>query len=129
MAWTVLFHPDFEPEFAQLDILVRRELLALVSILRERGPMVGRPHADTLVGSKHANMKELRFLAAAGVWRVAFAFDPTRKAIILVAGNKTKMGSHRFYTALIRRADDRFDRHLAQLPPPPPGRGSGRGRM
>lgn len=50
--------------------------------------MLGRPYVDTLEGSKYPNMKELRFTADDGVWRVAFAFDPQREAIVLVAGDK-----------------------------------------
>ena len=77
--------------------------------------MLARPHADTLKGSRHANMKELRFDAAGGVWRVAFAFDPTRKGILLVAGGKSGISEKRFYRQLIKKADARFDDHLARL--------------
>ena len=55
-------------------------------LLREFGPQLGRPRVDTLNGSRHANMKEMRFRAADGEWRLAFAFDPARNAILLVAG-------------------------------------------
>ena len=79
------------------------------------GQGLGRPHADTLFGSRHANMKELRFAAANGVWRVAFAFDPQREAIVLVAGDKAGVAQKRFYTALIAKADRRYDNHLAAL--------------
>ena len=60
-------------------------------------------------------MKELRFSAADGEWRVAFAFDTRRKAILLVAGDKSGTGERRFYRELIRKADDRFDAHLSGL--------------
>ena len=60
-------------------------------------------------------MKELRFRAADGEWRVAFAFDTKRKAILLVAGDKSGGSEKRFYHKLIRQADDRFDAHLARL--------------
>ena len=60
-------------------------------------------------------MKELRFGAADGEWRVAFAFDPKRKAILLVAGDKSGGGEKRFYRELIRKADERFDAHLVRL--------------
>jgi hypothetical protein len=60
-------------------------------------------------------MKELRFSAVDGEWRVAFAFDPKRKAILLVAGDKSGGSERRFYRELIRQADDRFDAHLARL--------------
>ena len=69
---------------------------------------------DTLNGSRHANMKELRFSAADGEWRVAFAFDPKRKAILLVAGDKSGGSEKRFYRELIRKAAERFDAHLAR---------------
>ncbi len=71
--------------------------------------------ASILKGSRHANMKELRFDAADGVWRVAFAFDPKRKAILLVAGDKSGGSEKRFYRQLIAKADERFDGHLARL--------------
>jgi len=60
-------------------------------------------------------MKELRFDADGGVWRVAFAFDPKRNAILLVAGDKSGGGEKRFYKTLLRKADERFDEHLARL--------------
>lgn len=60
-------------------------------------------------------MKEMRFEAADGAWRVAFAFDPTRAAVLLVAGDKSGVSQKRFYRSLIERADDRFDLHLAAL--------------
>lgn len=70
---------------------------------------------DTLKGSKYSNMKELRFKAANGVWRVAFAYDPKRQAILLVAGNKAGVGEKRFYKELIRKADERFSDYLRTL--------------
>ena len=60
-------------------------------------------------------MKEIRFGAAGGEWRVAFAFDPAHEAVLLVAGDKSGGSGRRFYRALIRKADERFDRHLARL--------------
>lgn len=114
MTWIVAFADEFEPEFDALPDPVQDAILARVVLLEREGPSLGRPHADTLVGSRHANMKELRCNAADGVWRIAFAFDPRRQAILLVAGDKSGGGEKRFYRQLIRRADDRFDRHLAQ---------------
>ena len=55
---------------------------------------------------RHANMKELRFDAGGGVWRVAFAFDPRRNAVLLVAGDKSGGGEKRFYRRLTAKADD-----------------------
>jgi hypothetical protein len=106
---------EFEPEFDALDQNVQTEILALSLVLEEFGPQLGRPRVDTLNGSRHANMKELRFSAADGEWRVAFAFDPKRRAILLVAGDKSGSSERRFYRALIQKADERFDTHLARL--------------
>ena len=91
------------------------ELLAHARLLQEFGPHLGRPTVDTLKGSKHTNMKELRFDCEGGVWRVAFAFDTERAAILLVSGDKCGADQRRFYKKLITCADARFDGHLATL--------------
>lgn len=106
---------EFKPEFDALHENVRAEVLALSLVIQEFGPQLGRPRVDTLKGSRHANMKELRFSAAGGEWRVAFAFDPRRRAILLVAGDKSGGSERRFYRELIRKADDRFDAHLVRI--------------
>jgi hypothetical protein len=113
--WAVEMADEFKPEFDALGQDVRTEVLALARVLQEFGPQLGRPRVDTLNGSRHANMKELRFSAEGGEWRVAFAFDPRRKAILLVAGDKSGGSEKRFYRELIRKADDRFDAHLARI--------------
>ena len=115
MAWTVRFHPDFAREADVLSEDVRIELIAGIRLLEHFGAVLCRPTVDTLSGSKHANMKELRFRADGGVWRIAFAFDPERAAILLVGGDKSGVGSDRFYKGLIKRADARFDQHLEAL--------------
>lgn len=113
--WEVILHDDFVPEYRELSESVQDVLVALTTILREKGPLLGRPQVDTLKGSRHANMKELRFDADGGVWRVAFAFDPERKAILLVARDKGGVGQRRIYRDLLLVADRRFDRHLNAL--------------
>lgn len=110
--WAVLIGDEFELEFFALPQQVQDETLALTRLLEQFGPQLGRPRVDTLKDSKHANMKELRFYAADGVWRVAFAFDPKRQAILLVAGDKSGGSEARFYREWIRKADERFDAHL-----------------
>ena len=115
MSWIVEIGDEFKPEFFALQEDVRMEILALTRFLQQFGPQLGRPRVDTLGGSRHANMKELRFSAADGEWRIAFAFDTKRKAILLVAGDKSGVSEKRFYRELIRKADERFDTHLARL--------------
>jgi hypothetical protein len=115
MTWNVLLDPAFAAEFLELTEAVQDELLAHARLLETFGPQLGRPRADTLKGSRHTNMKELRFDADNGVWRVAFAFDPKRQAVLLVAGDKAGVTEKRFYKQLVRKADERFDEHLKRL--------------
>ncbi|MDE0006148.1 MAG: type II toxin-antitoxin system RelE/ParE family toxin [Rhodospirillaceae bacterium] len=115
MNWIVTLFESFEVEFDAYPEALQDAILARAQLLEREGPQLGRPYADTLVGSKHANMKELRCTAADGVWRVAFAFDPERKAVLLVAGDKAGASERRFYRRLIAKADERFDRHLETM--------------
>ena len=117
MNWRVRFHDEFEPEFDVLGEDVQDALLETAKALLLAGPKAGRPHVDTLAGSKHVNMKELRFTAHDGreVWRAAFAFDPERSAIVLVAASKQGQSEALFYKRLLRIADQRFDSHLRQM--------------
>lgn len=114
MHWTVSLSREFEDEFDELQPEVQDAILARAILLELEGLSLGRPHADTLTGSRYANMKELRCNAADGVWRIAFAFDPARQAILLVAGDKSGGSEKRFYKQLIAKADERFERHLAK---------------
>ena len=115
MNWIVDFHPLFAEEFKEFSEAIQDGLLSEIGLLEKRGPHLNRPHADTLNDSRHSNMKELRFTADGGVWRTAFAFDPKRKAILLIAGDKSGGSEQRFYKQLIKKADERFDDHLERL--------------
>ena len=84
----VIFYREFEEEFKTFEEELQDELLTYAILLRDYGPILGRPTVDTLKGSRHANMKELRFDREGEIWRVAFAFDPKRRAILLVGGDK-----------------------------------------
>jgi hypothetical protein len=109
--WKVNFHPDFlSGEFEQMDSEQRKALLAAALALQVLGPRGGRPLIDTLRQSRHKNMKELRYEAHRGaeIWRAAFAFDPLRRAIVLVAGDKQGVSKKMFYQRLIEKADQRL---------------------
>ncbi|MCM2265897.1 MAG: type II toxin-antitoxin system RelE/ParE family toxin [Desulfuromonadales bacterium] len=121
MSWNVLFCDEFDAEFEGMAEGLQDELLAHALLLREFGPGLGRPTVDTLKGSKHPNMKELRFNWNGEVWRVAFAFDPKRQAVLLVGGDKASADQKRFYKRLIVVADERYNRHLSKLPTSVPG--------
>lgn len=117
MRWQVVFHDLFEAEFGSFSAAVQDELLAHALLLRQYGPALGRPTVDSLKGSRHSNLKELRFTQGQEVWRVAFAFDPLRQAILLVAGNKAGANQSLFYKRLIDKVDGRLDQYLAELKP------------
>ena len=102
------FHSELEAEFSALPEEVQDELLARATLRRRLGPSLGRPTVDTLMGSRIANLKEIRFGAAGGVWRVAFAIDRNRIAILLAAGGKRGGAEERFYEALIALAERRW---------------------
>lgn len=113
--WHVATTLDFDDWFTDLPPDQQAEIIAKVDLLKLLGPGLRRPHADTLSGSKHANMKELRASTATAALRIVFAFDPARQAILLLGGNKSGVNQQRFYKVLIRQADKLFDEHLAKL--------------
>lgn len=97
---------------ADLDDDSQVQVVAALELLEDRGPQLGRPVVDTVSGSRHKNMKELRpGSAGRSELRVLFAFDPGRQAILLVAGDKAGNWK-RWYRENIPVADDLFDDHL-----------------
>jgi hypothetical protein len=113
--WVVEFGDEFDVEFEELSEEVKSSLIQHLNLLKIYGPQLPRPYADTLNGSVYPNMKELRFNADDGVWRIAFAFDPQRQAIILVAGDKAGQNQKKFYRQLLEKADRRYAAHLDKL--------------
>lgn len=98
-----------------LDQSSYEQVVAALELLAERGPQLGRPLVDTVVGSGHKNMKELRpGSSGRSELRVLFAFDPERRAILLVAGDKAGNWA-KWYRANIPIADERFSEHLDRL--------------
>jgi hypothetical protein len=113
----VLFNDEFVAEFAALAQNVQDQIRVYAGVLAEIGHELGRPWADTLKGSKFANMKELRPTVNKVEWRVAFAFDSERRAILLAAAAKGGKNSKRVYSQLISTADRRFAAHQSSLTP------------
>jgi hypothetical protein len=113
--WEIEFHKEFFDEFNVWSEIVQDAVLSSLGKLRVFGPSLGRPSVDTLKGSDYPNMKELRVDAEGGVWRIAFAFDPERRAILLTGGNKTGISKDKFYSTLIRVADMRYRHHLKSI--------------
>ena len=91
------------------------QVVAALNILTEQGPGLGRPLVDSIIGSRHKNMKELRPGSSGRTEvRILFAFDPRRRAILLLAGDKQGVWA-KWYRKNIPVADDRYDDHLEQL--------------
>jgi hypothetical protein len=110
--WTVIWHPAVAEWRTTLDDDTYQQVIAALRELRDEGPALGRPLADTVKGSRHKNMKELRpGSSGRSEVRILFAFDPQRRAILLVAGDKAGRWD-RWYKRAIPLADDRFDEHL-----------------
>jgi len=106
--WDVVFDDEFKAEFDRFDEEVQDKILTRAGLLRQFGPNLPRPYADTLEGSTFSNMKELRAPVGKQVWRVAYAFDPRRRAVLLCAGDKEGANQKEFYAKLIATADKRF---------------------
>jgi len=113
MAWEVEFTDEFEEWWATLTDDEQTDVSASVALLEIHGPQLPRPHADTVKGSKHSNMKELRTQSGGKPLRTFFAFDPRRTAILLIGGDKT--GEKRFYERMVPIADQLFDDYLEEI--------------
>lgn len=112
MAWEVEYTDEFGEWWEGLYGEEQESVRAGVLGLEDKGPALGRPLADTVAGSRHPNMKELR--PPGSNIRVLFAFDPRRAAILLVGGDKTGRWRE-FYEQKIPEADRLYDEHLDQL--------------
>ena len=108
--WEVEYSDEFERWWVKLAVGQQSRISAAVDLLILDGPNLGRPYVDAIERSRHSDMKELR----TGSIRILFAFDPLRKAILLLGGDKSGQWV-RWYPRAIRRADDLYDEHLATL--------------
>jgi hypothetical protein len=111
--WDVEFTDEFETWWDNLTEAEQEDVRAKVILLRQFGPKLGRPHADMVASSRHPNMKELRIQHHGRPYRVLFAFDPRRAAILLIGGDKT--GKTRWYREFVPLADRLYDEHLETL--------------
>lgn len=113
MAWNVELTDEYIAWWNTLADGEQADLACSIDLLEEKGPQLGRPHADTVHGSRHSNMKELRTQSGGKPLRSIFAFDPRRTAILLIGGDKT--GDDRFYDRMIPLADDLYDVYLQEI--------------
>ncbi|MEO9170384.1 MAG: type II toxin-antitoxin system RelE/ParE family toxin [Candidatus Baltobacteraceae bacterium] len=113
MAWDVEFTDQFGEWWDALDEDAQTSINAIVLVLEQLGPALTRPYADTVKGSRHTNMRELRVQHQGHPFRLLYAFDPRRTAIILVGGDKG--GDDRWYDVYIPIADKLYDEHMQQI--------------
>lgn len=111
--WKVATTDMFDAWYSELNEIDRNNVYAGLLLLKEHGPQLPRPYADTLEGSNISNLKELRVQSQGKPLRAFFAFDPKRQGIVLCAGDKT--GDKRFYKRMIPIAESEYQKHLETL--------------
>jgi hypothetical protein len=113
MAWEVEASDEFKDWYENLDEAERASVAENVDMLEEYGPALGRPYADTIRESRYPNMKELRVQHQGKPYRILFAFDPQRRAYLILGGDKT--GDANWYVEAIRRAEAIYALHLKEI--------------
>lgn len=113
MRWEVEYTNEFEDWWSELNTEEQESIAEVVLLLRDFGPRLTRPYSDTVRGSRHQNMKELRIQHQGNPYRVLYAFDPRRMAILLLGG--CKKGDDRWYERNIPIVDDLYDEHLREI--------------
>ena len=112
--WRVVTVEGFDEWFLSLSDKEQVDVLAGVKLIEVSGPNLGRPYVDSLVETRNVkNLKELRVQHQGRPYRVMFAFDPLRRAVMLCGGDKT--GDKRFYKRMLPIAEREFSKHLAEL--------------
>ena len=113
MAWAVEFAVEFGVWWDGLAIEEQESIVPVVTLLEAYGPSLRFPYSSGIAGSRHPHMRELRIQHEGRPYRVLYAFDPRRSAILLIGGDKT--GNDRWYDEFVPVADRIYDEHVAQL--------------
>jgi hypothetical protein len=113
MVWDIEFTKECEAWWDGCNDAERRSMAAIIDVLEEKGPVLGRPYVDKVQTSKYATMKELRIQHAGRPYRILFSFDPKSSAILLIGGDKT--GNDRWYEEFVPVADELYEAHLRSL--------------
>lgn len=113
MSWNVEFTDEFGAWWSDLSEAEQDDIDAVVGLLESKGPALPFPYSSGVSGSRHGHMRELRVQHGGDPYRVLYAFDPRRCAILLIGGNKT--GKDRWYESMVPQADRIYDEHLDQL--------------
>ncbi|MEL0552720.1 MULTISPECIES: type II toxin-antitoxin system RelE/ParE family toxin [Enterobacteriaceae] len=110
--WDIETTDVFDKWFEAQTGALQEDMLAAMVILSEYGPQLGRPFVDTVNSSDFPNMKELRVQHQGNPVRAFFAFDPSRRGIVLCAGDKTGLNEKKFYSDMLKLADAEYRKHL-----------------
>jgi hypothetical protein len=113
MSWNIEYTDEFGDWWSTLDEDQQDSVAVCVTLLEQRGPFLPHPYSSGISGSKHSHMRELRIQHRGDPYRVLYAFDPRRSAILLIGGNK--VGDGRWYDVHIPLADKLYDDHLKSL--------------
>ena len=113
VAWNVEVSDEFQEWWDALDDSEQESVAAIEGLLEERGPTLPFPYSSDVKGSRHGQMRELRIQHKGEPYRVLYAFDPRRTAILLLGGNKG--GDDRWYEVNVPKADDIYDAYIAEL--------------
>jgi hypothetical protein len=113
MAWEVEYSDEFGDWWDTLDATEQVSITVTVNLLRQLGPTLKMPHSSGIETSRHSHMRELRIQHKGRPYRLLYAFDPRRAAMLLIGGNKT--GGDRWYEQYVPLADAIYDRHLIEL--------------
>ncbi len=113
MSWNVEYTDEYGDWWNLLSEEEQDDVEATVNLLVEQGPKLRFPFSSGIKDSKHSHMRELRIQHAGNPYRVLYAFDPRRSAILLIGGNKT--GNNRWYKEFVPKADRLYSEHLKEL--------------
>jgi hypothetical protein len=113
MEWSVQLTDEFNAWLNGLELDEQEEVVSVIDLLGQRGPQLGFPYSSKVFGSRHGHIRELRIQCRGRPYRVLYAFEPRRVAILLLGGDKT--GDRRWYERAIPLADRLYDRHLEDL--------------
>lgn len=111
--WNVEYTDEFAEWWETLDHSEQGSIDRVVRLLEAKGPELRFPFSSGIEGSRHPRMRELRVQHRGDPYRILYAFDPRRTAILLIGGKKT--GDGRWYERFVPRADDLYDEHLREI--------------
>jgi len=113
VGWDIEYTDEFGAWWNSLSEEEQDRIAVSVGLLNERGPNLPSPHSSAITTSKRSHMRELRIQHEGHPYRVLYAFDPLRSALLLIGGNKT--GDNRWYEVFVPLADRLYDEHLLAL--------------